>query len=474
MYFTMSKLSAPVSFRFILKSFVVLVLCSKANFLIAQQQRVPICEKYLIIDEKIRKGSGIFENYPGFLQAILYKSSDSVYSFEILYKPAEMILSDKKIVTSAEIDIICQKISNKENTITTTQNEGEVITKQKSGKALLVTTATSLSLLYYGWAIPAALGIEEDRNIIGMYMLTSAAGFFTPLMLYRKEEVSMGMARAYSAGSSLGIFHGFALSTAIYGEDIDERGALGLSVFASVSESFLAFKYAQKHKLSEGNVSMMSMGTSMGMLYGLGFSYLGNADLRGTSAISLIASGAGLYAGNYFTGKQNITVGDVNAISSWSILGAYLALPIINSFHPETSNTNYDKVYISGIMAGSVLGIGYGLHTTRNYDYSKAQGRILGLGPIVGGLLGLGSAYVANAQTSQAYLWSAGVGGVGGMLLTDFIVKNSSDYLEDETSRLSLKLNPMAFSSFQSSKKENHYNTNTGLNSYIFNATYSF
>jgi hypothetical protein len=71
------------------------------------------------------------------------------------------------------------------------------------------------------------------------------------------------------------------------------------------------------------------------------------------------------------------------------------------------------RVYASGILAGSLLGLAYGDRQVQGYSFSPSDGNGLQIGCAAGTLMGLGVVALTNSKSSRGYL----VGATSGMLI---------------------------------------------------------
>jgi hypothetical protein len=143
-----------------------------------------------------------------------------------------------------------------------------------------------------------------------------------------------------------------------------------------------------------------------------------------------------MIAGNYLYNKQRVTHGDVGVISAYGILGGFYPIVILNSFDIEES-----RAYIAGAMLGSAAGIAGGIYRTNNYDYSRQQSFLIAVGEAAGGLVGAGFGVLFEAK-HKGYLWLTALGATGGLLLSDNLLRESSQSKSESTSNIKLQFNP--------------------------------
>ena len=413
---------------------VVLWLLLAIGTVQAQDTQVPFCNGTEIIDAPLGSRLKQFEKYPGFLQASVFQV-DSTYVMEVLYKPASVILRERQPLSAPERQTLCEEVLR-------LQAAGAKPDLVQDGRAELVSTSVLSSLLYYGWAVPAALNVQNGRAFLASYMFINGAGFFVPFLSTRNGTVTKGMGRAYAAGTGMGVVHGWALTLALKGIEIDARTGLGVSVVTSLGEGIAGYHLARTRNLSLGHVDLMSSGGAWGGFYGLLFPFfLDSRTFRTYGTSALIGSGAGILYGNRLASRLPIADGDSRVISNVGVLGFMLGTAALVTLEPESEKT------ILGVMIlGSAAGLKLGLMKAIRFDYTEGEGTLIGLGSIAGGLTGLGSVYVISENApAEAYFWAAGLGATGGFLLTDYLVR--SRQVSRRLGNLRIHLNPLALRS---------------------------
>ncbi len=309
----------------------------------------------------------------------------------------------------------------------------------QEGRSELIRTSLILSLVYYGWAIPLALDAESGRAYVASYMLVGGGGFFVPFLATRDSRVTEGMARGYTFGSILGIYHGWALAAAIQGDDMEFRLGLGTSVVTSIAEGVTLMNYARSRDLNQGHISMMGTGGVVGLLYGASLPvYFNSESTRSYAVSSLAGSALGYWAGDQLAKKIPLANGDPQIMATTGILGTYLTIALLDGIQPDS-----EKAIAAMLTAGSAIGLGLGYVKIKALDYSSSNANLIALGTFAGGLIGLGMVYVfaGDAASGNAYLWGSGIGAVAGFAATDLITRNSKS---NKLGNLKIQFNPMA------------------------------
>jgi hypothetical protein len=418
---------------FSLKPILLILLVSIVSSIAAQETPIAFCDDIKIIDSRLGVNVPIFSKYSDFQQATLIQTDDGLF-LNIVYKVNNVFSIDKVRVTESEVEGICQEIK----LATATKKKPVEENFSQEGRRRLIFASTLFSLSYYSWAIPTALKFEDYKAYTASYMLIGGAGFFGPMIATRNREVTYGMVSGYLSGAQLGLIHGGALTSAIHGDDYNERTYLGLTSLLSIGESLIGLSIAKKYDYTWGQMSLYGSGGTWGAAYGMVLPKLiFNSENTRTLAISALAGSAGgLVASHYFYKKQPVTNGDVSIISSSGLLGLYLSTALMASLEMESIRANI----ILG-MLGASGGLTYGIMKTKNYDYTYQQSNLISLGSIAGGFVGAGLGVLTEAEL-KGYMWYMSLGATGGFLLTDYILAGSKKQRDAGASNFKININP--------------------------------
>ncbi|MHC1703829.1 MAG: hypothetical protein AB9846_07965 [Tenuifilaceae bacterium] len=438
--------------RSYLKELVLVLIISTLaiNSLKSQEIQIPFCDKYHTITPAQVSKISFFNEISGFKEAYLYLNSDTTYTIEIFYIKNGQTLREKKSISQENLNQLCNEITEPKPTELDDQNDFG-----QDGRRRLIISSMTYALGYYGWAVPVAFDAQEGKAYTTSYMFIGAASFFIPFMATRDKEVTWGMAKGYSVGSSLGIIHGWSLSTLLLGEEMEGRTGLGISVATSLTEGLIGYSLARKHNFSYSRMNMIGYGGTWGALQGLGLPYLLNSEEPRIYGLSSLAfSGLGMYAGNYFSSKYSITNGDATVINTIGVLGTYVPVSILNSI-----NDDFDKTQVAFMMLGSLAGLSYGIHKTKTIDYDNQQGNIISLGSLAGYFTGLGFAYITESDY-RGYLILGSLGTTLGFVITDQIVKQDIRKKHNrQKATLNLEFNPYPMYGIISGKNRNTANS---------------
>lgn len=430
--------------------FVIVVFSlSLATVSNAQEVLVPIDAegKLEFIDAKLEKELGLFPEYRNFQDARLFQISDTSFVLEIHYQPEERVLKVRLPLSTKEVSEFRWKVTRR------IREEKPRVVLDQEGRTKLLAGTLTLSLGYYGWALPYTLDVDDSKSFLAIYMLTSGAGFFIPLSLTKDMRVTDAAATLSLYGGTRGILHGMSLYELFGGEDESERGLVGLGMLGSISEAVVFFHIANKSNMSSGTADVISTGGDFGIGWGLGTAHLAgffdDEEERSIFGSILLGSGAGLLAGKYLAGNQPYTRGDAYVLGGAGFLGAYIPVALVDIADPDDG-----KVYTAAAMLGSVFGLGLGDRLVRGKDFSTGQGRLITLGEMAGGLIGLGVAYIVSSEdeNSALYLNSIALGATAGFwLMYRSFAKDARSY--EQSSSWNIQLAPEGLLVYGMSKR---------------------
>jgi hypothetical protein len=363
------------------------------------------------IDQKLEQDIRLFPEYPGFREAVLYRTSDTTFVLEIMYRNNGRIVRTQRPLTAVEAEKLRRTVMQ-----TVLVCAPTVILDQSGRKPLIVRNLT-LALLYHGWALPAALEVS-GAAAGGMYLITGAAGYFVPMLLTEQKSISRGTATLAMYGASRGIGHGLMLGLVVQDDDVT-NGILGLGVAASVIEEIVAVQVAAKTNMSDGDAVAIGVMGDFGSAIGVELAYVSDffegEHTREVGSVILAGSAVGITTGALLASKLNYTRGDAYIVRGAGVLGVMIPIAALDYGNPDA------KAYSYAAMTGSVAGLFAGHLLIRGRDFSTDNGALVTLGEVAGGLLGLGLVTMASpeGENSGAIYWTgATVGAAGGFALT--------------------------------------------------------
>ena len=144
--------------RFFLFTFLLFSIFIAPLF--SQEVQIPILPQKHIdyIDAHLQKKFDLFGEYSNFQEARIFQLPDSSYVLEILYRSKGKLFKDRKSITAQDIQELRQSL------ITRLQREQQKSTLDQNGRTKLLIASTLLSLGYYGWVVPEALNINNEKR----------------------------------------------------------------------------------------------------------------------------------------------------------------------------------------------------------------------------------------------------------------------------------------------------------------------
>jgi len=359
------------------------------------------------IDAALAHRIRMFTDRPDFQEARLFQLADSSFVLEISSLSGAGISRERVPLSAASADSLRGVVSAGLVEYRTTP------TMDSSGRPLFVSATTLMCFGFYGWAIPYLF--EENASSetqTGTYLVTASAGTFIPLWLTRNRSVSMGSALMSWYGMSRGTLHGALLPLAL-SDDPGDKAPVAGAFALSIAEGIAGFEWSARTHMTEGSAATITNGADFGLLYGLGFSHLLDADASGGAAGALIGSGVGLAAAAVYAPRRVHTYGDASVMRTAGWVGGYLGLAIVQTLGPE----DYEKSSSAAAMTGTTAGLILGDAFVRRTDFTFGQSLVVDLCTIGGALFGLGIGTFASSDddAQRRLYWSASsLGAVGG------------------------------------------------------------
>ncbi len=403
----------PVSHRTPLIVAFVLVL---STFLAprghAQESLVSIDAEGKIdrIDLRLERKLMLFPDYPDFREARLFRLADSSFVLEIGYGPEGKLSRVRLPMTVPEVESLRQKVTD------AVAVRAPQAVLERGGRTKLLVGTTILSLGFYGWACPVAFNAKGGSEVVGLYMLTAGTTMVLPIILTRDRNVSDASATLALYGATRGIAHGIMLDILFSGGDEDGRDLTTAAWLASMTEGVVGYTIADRSQMTKGHAEMIGAGGDAGMLLAAGAATLTEAKDGGAAGIGLAGAGLGMFGGHLLADDGRFTRGDSYLFRAAGTLGALLGVTAASAFDPEDDQ---DKAYTACAMTGGVAGLAYGTGLARKTNLTGAEGVMLNVGMLGGGLLGLGIMVLAEPETDSGfpYLIASSVGATTGFAI---------------------------------------------------------
>ncbi|HET7274682.1 MAG TPA: hypothetical protein VFI91_05855 [Longimicrobiaceae bacterium] len=388
-------------------SVVSALLVIVAGSALAQERQVPIDDegRIEVVDLELARRIGLWvDEYPGFQEARLFEGPDSTYVLEITTLRQGQLSRERIVMSAAEAASLRARVGARLN------ERAPAAGLNQEGRYLLLGQTTLSGALFYGWALPYAVG-ADDAGAAGLYLATTAGSFFVPFIMTRDQPVTFGMANLSRFGVSRGILHGGSLYSLIRGEeepevctdfcfdeeDVFERGRAAVAITASVAEGLGGYLWARNERMSAGTANTIAGGGDVGFLWGWGLaSVLGDADLtdRLAAGAALLGAASGIVGGHSLAANRNYTWGDADMLYTAAFLGGYTGLATT-----DLLGINEDKAIIVAAIAGSAGGIIITDRMVMETDFTPGQATLNRLGAIAGGLAGAAIGVLVEEET---------------------------------------------------------------------------
>jgi hypothetical protein len=371
--------------------------------------------RLLEVSPALRRQLGLFPEIAGYRNARLLQADDSTWVLEISYQLGARLSHQRRALSPAAVEALRRQLALR------TGQPSSGIDPDPSARGQLIATQMLLSLAFYGPAVPMALGLSQTRSVLAGYMLTSAAGFYLPYRLTRRDGVTPVQRQMTWYGATRGAGAGLLLERLLLGDRGNHRTRLGGAVAGSVVAAAAGYGVAGWRSYDPGQAQLGGVMADFGALAGGGGAYVaglfdGGRMPRSGSAALLAGGGLGLLGGDWLSRRLDYSQGDAYVLRAGGVLGALAALPLVNALGTESG-----KAHAGGAVAGMGAGVGATSMLLRAQEFTFGQGLIITGGQVAGGLLGLGLTYLLDTRghfDELAYLTSAAAGSAAGFTLT--------------------------------------------------------
>jgi len=282
----------------------------------------------------------------------------------------------------------------------------------RSGRAFLVGVSTALGLGLWGWSLPTALDIQNDRGYVGLYMVTAGAAFGGPFLLTRTHRATWGMGNMMWLGGTRGALGGVATAVLIGGTPSDGRApAAGVFIGSTLGTAAGAL-WADRTDMAPGTAHVTGNGADVGVLAGLATNYLAHENGSSDRAMAASALAGGLVGGvgGHLLARARghaFTWGDAEVMRLPTALGLDAAATLA-----QWDGQDADRPFVAHLLVGGALGAAAGEWLVRERDYAVGQALILDLGTVAGALGAMGSFYLITGESSaKAFITSSLAGG---------------------------------------------------------------
>ncbi|MFZ2907093.1 MAG: hypothetical protein WAZ98_12880 [Cyclobacteriaceae bacterium] len=254
--------------------------------------------------------------------------------------------------------------------------------------------------MYYGTSIVYMADLE-NAAAAGIPLITGGLWLMGPVFNPKRYEgITRTTVRAGHTGKFLGLIYGGALGAAVAGEsEHSDKWLLGLSTVGSIALGEVGFQLSKKRNYTDGHVELMRHYGILGPWITTSILISADADNAHWIGASLLAGGAaGLFIGNSVSKRYNYTKGDVDAISSLSVISTGIGLTLMAESFENTEQSSLILIP----AAGTILGTLWGQKIVKNAYLTKKQGSTIGFSTAGAALIGLGIVAVTEIDSPIA------------------------------------------------------------------------
>jgi hypothetical protein len=400
----------------------------------AQEIQVPLDEngRIHLVTVELARRLGLFTDVTGFTEARLFQRPDSTFILEITStRRGGLLQRDRRPLSGSEAAEFRRDVAAR----VTARAPSAAL--DQGGRTKLLVGSTLLGLGYYGWATAMSFDPDNSQSAVAIYMVTAAGSFFAPLALTRNRTVPDAVATMALWGAMRGPVHGLVVSQLADAQS--DKTKFAWSVAVGAAEGIAGGMLAQSLKMTPGHAEVTGVGGDIGLGAGWGIADLAGLNDRYRlvtvaqpgagpysypvkertlqSAAILAASGLGL-AGGYLLGRTGEwTRGDAFVFRNVTAIGGLLGIAVgdliqqprvVTESQPGGGSYSYvddgfSRTHSGAGLAGTAAGVMLGRALLKGRNFSTGQGTFLTLGPLAGGLLGVGIAYLATPEKQYNY-----------------------------------------------------------------------
>lgn len=404
-----------------------------ANISRAQEVSVPLdsAGKLFVIDTDLERRLGLFDDYPGFIEARLYQANEIEFYLEVLHVKDSVTVRSRVPETPEQVVEIRRRVTD-----AIALRAPDAMYNHKGRGGLLVNSAI-LSMGYYSWAVPVATNAEGAGAVASFFFLGSA-GIMIPYFITEHSNVAVSTAMMDFYGGSRGIAHGIALYYAMDPQEDSERAPYGWGVAGSLAERFAFSQWARKTGMSDGKAAVIGavgdFGLVLSVVLGTGHDLWDGEHQQDAGLMALGGSAVGLFAGSQLADHGDYSRGDAYVLRAIGILGAAVPATIADATHSD------GQLASNLATAGSVVGLGVGHAILKNRDFTRSQGLAILVLEIAGATLATAVVIETEADDSTPYSVAATLGGAAGFALSYSMASKSARVLR-KADNLDIKLN---------------------------------
>ena len=252
--------------------------------------------------------------------------------------------------------------------------ESPVEGSARSANVELMVWATTFGA-WVGAAIPASFGANDPEAYGAAILVGGPAGFFGARAYSRSRPLSAGQVRAITWGSLWGTWQGIGLMEILdigqeeycdgdycYEDGPDEE-AVFLSLLVGGLAGTLGGAILARKPISRGVATTASLGSLWGTWFGVAGGVVAGLEDDGLLASTVIVGDVGLLVTGLLAPGWDFSRSRARLISIGGVLGGLVGLGVDLLAQPDD-----DKVLMAIPLAGSILGLGVTANMTKGMD----------------------------------------------------------------------------------------------------------
>ena len=355
-----------------------------------------------------------------YVDARLYAVDDTTGAAVLVVRRQREVLERYQLVAAQRLDLVAAV------------NRGVAAQRAAGGPDSL---ATRISDPVRGWFVSnqSVLGLALFAPAAAALTGNAAAGTATYLAVAggtfffaadRARRIPVSSAENHLAWH--GAWHGaVAASLATYalgGENVDDKAVAAALLAGGIIGDVAGYRMARP--MTDAEAHGVSHGAFVASAVTAGT--LGTANMWDNEGSSRVAAGIVLGGGivGYPLGLRyarsrayRVTAGDVGTL----VVGEWLGASAIASLIPEDADS---EQLVAALLTGGFVGgaIAADRLLARPFDYDESEIRLLQLGTLAGGVVGLAIPVLAESDNPQAIFIPATIGGILGAILTHSLI----------------------------------------------------
>lgn len=360
------------------------VACVCAN---GQESAIPwdSAGRIYVIDVDMESKVGLFPSIEGFIEARLFKVSDSTFSLEVFSARDGKQERTRKEISFKEMSELLAKFRERLGA-----RAPQMFLNQEGRSAVLWGSAI-WSLIYYAPMITVAIDPSSGNLSDALpFLIAPVLGYFVPAALTHNASVTEGTASLCLGGMFQGAMHGWALALLFQGDDIDQKFGAAMSVGVGITESVLGFVIAKDNDLNEAHAGVINTTMFYGSVIGLFSGFLAGSDANGieldsrvAGSVAIAGAAAGAVVGNMIGKAGGYSPADAGIYATTGLLGATLPMAVF-----AVTSIDDPRIFFGAAIVSTVGGLFVGDRIAQGRDYQSSL--IPVLSTVGGGLFGAG------------------------------------------------------------------------------------